>query len=241
MTNRRRPGLLARFAGLLRGRFASWLRDREERSPRAVYEQAIDARRKQYREIKQAVAGVLYMRARIEHELSERRAELARTIEDLRRAVAHDEDESALALMARRDQLQNELEHAQRELDELRNEAEEAKGNLVRFREEIRGLEREKGRALAALANAAARRRVQETLAGLSVDADLRALEHVREHVARLRNEVGLEREIGEASGLGERLRAIRDEAREDAARRELEAMKRALRPLPLPAQHAAV
>ena len=67
---------------------------------------------------------------------------------------------------------------------------EDAKGNLIRFREEIRALEREKGRIVATLANAKARRRMAEALDGLSVDADMRALENVREHVARLATEV---------------------------------------------------
>jgi phage shock protein A len=97
--------------------------------------------------------------------------------------------------------------------------------NLVRFREEIRGLMREKSRMLATLANAQARRRIQEALDGLSVDADMRALESVREHVARLSTEGNLERELGDP-GLRTRLRAIRDEAREEAARRELAELK---------------
>jgi len=102
--------------------------------------------------------------------------------------------------------------------------------NLVRFREEIRGLVREKSRMLATLANAQARRRIQEALEGLSVDADMRALESVREHVARLSTEGSLERELGDP-GLRTRLRAIHDEAREEAARSELAEIKQQLLP----------
>ena len=68
-------------------------------------------------------------------------------------------------LIARKQKLMEELDHAERELEGVRNEAEEAKVNLVRFRDEIRGLEREKGRMLATLANAQARRRVHEARA----------------------------------------------------------------------------
>jgi phage shock protein A len=112
----------------------------------------------------------------------------------------------------------------------VRSEAEEAKGNLVRFREEIRSLMHEKTRMLATLANAQARRRIQEALEGLSVDAEMKALESVREHIAKLSTEGGLERELGDAH-LRTRLRAIRDEAREEAARRELSEIKRQLLP----------
>ena len=234
MTNRR--GLWSRFTGLIQGLFAGWLRDREERSPRAVYEHAIHERVKQYRELKEAVAGILYMRNKLEAEIRDRRLELARTLEDLRRAVRRNEDDLALTLIERKNALVAEIEHAERELEGLRNEADDAKNNLVRFREEIRSLEREKGRVIATLANAQARRRIQETLAGLSVDADVRALEGVREYVARIANEGNLERELGADAELGGRLRALRDEARNEAARRELAELKRRGRAVPLPA-----
>jgi phage shock protein A len=228
----RRPGLFPRLIGLLRGRFAGWLRGREEQHPGAVYENAIAERVAQYRELKEAVAGILYMRNKLEAELDERRVELARTLEDLRRAVARSDDEVALALVTRKQALVEDLEHAERELAGVRGEAEEAKTNLLRFREEIRTLEREKGRTLASLANARARRRIQEALAGFSVDADMRALDSVREHVARLASEGVLDRELaGADDGLDGRLRAIRDESRREAAQRELAELKRRLAP----------
>jgi phage shock protein A len=232
----RRPGLFARCFGLLRGAFTGWLRDREERSPGAVYENAIAERVAQYRELKEAVAGILYMRNKLEGELDERRVELARTLEDVRRALARNDDELALALVTRKQALLDELEHAERELAAVRAEAEDAKANLLRFREEIRSLEREKGRTLASLANARARRRIQEALSGLSVDADMRALDAVREHVARLAGEGLLEREIAGQGDLDGRLRAIRDESRREAAERELAELKRRLAPRTLPA-----
>jgi phage shock protein A len=238
MTIRRR-GLVARFNGLLRGLFASWLREREEQRPRAVYEHAIQQRVDQYAELKRAVAGILYMRNKLEAEIGERGSELARTLEDVRRAVRRHEDDLALTLVEKKQALVEELEHAERELGGVRDEADEAKSNLVRFREEIRSLEREKTRVMATLANAEARRQVQESLAGLSVDADVRALDGVREHVE---NEAGLERELGARSELGARMQAIRSEARHEAARRELAELKRARQPvaLPNPASQAA-
>ena len=55
----RRPGLIARLFGLLRGACTGWLRSREERNPRAVYENAIAERVAQYRELKEQHAGAL--------------------------------------------------------------------------------------------------------------------------------------------------------------------------------------
>ena len=66
------------------------------------------------------------------------------------------------------------------------------------------------------------------TIEGLSAEADVRALDGVRERIARIATEGQLDRELaGEGDGLRVRLRAIRDDARQDAARRELEELKR--------------
>jgi phage shock protein A len=217
-----RSGLLGRLAGLLRGGLASFVREREQRSPGAVYERAIAQRLVQYGELKDAVAGILYTRNKLEGEIVGRREELAHLAAMVKRALQRADDEDALAAIERRQALLAEVERAEQELVALRDEAEEAKGSLVRFREEIRALERERGRALALLASARARRRVHAVLEGLAVDADLRALESVREHVAR----TTLEPELAAEGELQIRLRRLRDEARSETARRELAELK---------------
>ena len=228
-------GPLARLRSLLSGRFALWVRERESASPHVVYEQAIAGRLRQYAELKDAVAGILYLRNKLEGEILERRAELARLVGDVQRALRRGDEGMGLALVARRQELAAELERAERELVALRDEAESAKQNLLRFREEIRGLEREKGRALAVWAGAQARRRVRAVLEGLSVEADVRALEDLREHIARLATESQLDGELDLATGVGlgvhARVRAIRDEARLEAARQELDDIKRRMLP----------
>jgi len=228
MSMERSRGLLGRLFNLIRGVFAVWIRDGEEQNPRAVYESAIQERTRQYHDLKEAVAGILYMRNKLEAEISERRAEIARMHDDVRRAVRRGQDEIAVTLIAQKQALLDELDRSERELEGVRAEAEDAKHNLVRFREEIRGLVREKGRMLATLANAQARRRIQQ------------ALEGVREHIAKVATEGTLEREIGEDEGLRQRLRAIRDDARTESARRELEELKRQYRPQVLAETNAA-
>jgi phage shock protein A len=216
--------------GLIHGIFAVWIRDSERQNPRAVYEEAIHQRTQQYRDLKEAVAGILYMRNKLEAEITERRAEVARLHDDIRRAVRTGQDELSVTLIARKQLLLEDLERAESELANVRAEAEEAKSNLVRFREEIRGLVQEKSRMLASLANAQARRRITEAIEGLSVDADMKALEGVRDHIARISTEGELERELGDVT-VRTRVRAIRDEVRDEAARRELQELKQQLRP----------
>jgi len=228
---RERRGLFGRLRQLVSGVFAVWIKEGEESNPAAVYEGAINERRRQYRELKEAVAGILYMRNKLEAEINERRVEIARVHDDIRNAVRSGQDELSVSLIESKQVLVEDLDRAERELQGIRTEAEEAKGNLIRFREEIRNLSREKGRMLATLANARARRRLGEALEGFSVEADMRALESVREHIARVSTENDLERELGEDPESRRRLRAIRDDARRDAARRELDELKRTLVP----------
>jgi phage shock protein A len=234
-TREQPSGLLARFANLWRARFGAWIRRGERQSPAAVYEQAIDERTRQYRDLKEAVAGILYMRNKLEGEIHERRVEIARLHDDVKQAIRRGQDALCIGLIEQKQLLEGELERAEREVDGVRAEAEEAKQNLVRFREELRSLMREKGRVLATLANAHARRRLSEALEGLSVDADMRALDAVREHAARMATGSQLDRELGQDDGTRQRIRAIRDEARHESARRELEALKQSLDPRELP------
>ena len=236
MSMQRPAGLIGRLFNLIRGVFGVWVRDGEHQNPRAVYENAIHERTQQYHELKDAVAGILYMRNKLEAEIGERRVEIARLHDDVRRCVRRGQDDSAVTLIARKQALLEELERSERELEGVRAEAEDAKQNLVRFREEIRALVREKGRMLATLANAVARRRLSAALEGFSVDADVRALEDVREQIARAATEGELERELtGADDAMRVRLRAIRDDARSESAQRELEELKRQYRPQALP------
>jgi len=231
-----RAGIISRLSGLLRGGASSWVREREEQHPRAVYERAIAERVQRYHELKQAVAGILFMRNKLEGEVGERRAELARTHDDIRRSVTKGDDEVGLALIQHKQVLMGEIERAEREWSALVREAEEAKTNLLRFREEIRVLERERGRTLATLANARARRRLRAAFDGLAMDADMQALESVRAHVAQLASEGELDRELGVSDDTGRRIRALRADAEQEAARRELDAIKQELRPRTLAA-----
>ncbi len=237
MTSERR-GLFHRVRGLLRGLFTSWIQDREGQNPRAVYETAITERIRQYEGLKQAVAGILYMRNKLEAEIRERRTELVHTQDLTRRAVERGDDEVALQLISQKEHLSAEMDRAERELEEVATEVDSAKANLIKFRSEIRALEREKIRMLAVLANARARRRFQRAIEGLSVDSEMKALDNVREQIARLRSEGRLDLELDD-SGVQTRIRSMRREQRDEANRAELEELKRRIRPQVLPVSEA--
>jgi phage shock protein A len=240
MATQQRTGLVRRLINLIQGLFATWLADREGERPRAVYERAIAERTRQYAELKSAVAGVLYMRNKLEAEIRERRAEIARTHSNICRAVKRGDDDVALNWITHKDTLLEALQRSEGELEDVSAECDAAKTNLAEFRTEIRALECEKTRMLATLANARARRRIQNALEGLSVDSDMRALESVREQIAQLKAEGNVESELGER-GLQARIRSIREEARREGAQRELEELKRRYRSRSLPASEGSL
>ena len=214
---------------LLRGLAARWIGQREHRHPEAVYESAIQERGEQYGKLRQAAAGILYLRSTLARELGHRSDELARVRRQLDVAVERDDDPAALALIGRRDVLASEVNRLTAELTELNREADGAKQNLVTFQDEIARLREERVRMLARLANAKARLRFQATLNGLSPEADIRALEEVRDHINRLVAETQLGRDLGDTE-LERRLGRIRDAEAESAARAQLDELKRARR-----------
>jgi len=78
---------------------------------------------------------------------------------------------------------------------------------------------------LAKMESAKARVRIQEQLDGLSVDAEVKALENVRTHIKTTIAEASLGQELAESS-LDSRLKALRAQSGEVTARSQLDEMK---------------
>jgi len=221
--------LFSRTVNLVRGLVSRWLGRREHSHPDAVYEAAIHERLARYVKLREATAGILYLRSKLAKELERQSDDLVRVRRQLEIAVDRADDQAALHLIGRRDALASEVNRLTAELTELTREADGAKENLVAFQREIAQLREERVRMLARLASAKARLRFQETLVGLSSDADIRALEEVREHVNRLVAETQVSREVGDGE-LERRLGRIREVEAESAARAQLAELKRSRR-----------
>jgi phage shock protein A len=226
---------VARIANLIRGLVAGWVRRREQVHPDAVYEAAIRQRQEQYIRLRQAAAGVLYMQSKLAREVERHSAEQAQIRRQLEIAIAKDDDGAAVTLITRQNTIRSEVERLNTDLTDLTTEAEAAKENLITFQNEIARLREERTRMLARLANAKARLRLHETLNGLSPDADIRALEDIRDHINRLVSETQLSRDLNDTD-LTRRLTQIRQTESESAARAQLEELKRARLSLPAPA-----
>ena len=191
--------MLSRFFKLLGGKFSRWIKAREARDPEAVYEAAITDRVRRYHQLKNAAAGVIYMRNKLERELRSKSVELKEVDEQAGQAADMNEDQCALILIQRKHELEADCARLREELADLTREAEEAKKNLVAFKGEIEKLKIEKVRMMARLKNAQARVRIQEALESLSYDEDVRALEEVRESIQRTLAQAGVNRELGDS------------------------------------------
>ena len=225
---------LARLINLIRGKLSQWMSGRERRDPAAVYEAAIGERQRQYSRLREAAASILYMRNKLGRQLEAARTELEDADVQLDLALDRDDDEAALFLIGRKERLDEDVERIRTELEALTREADAAKRNLTAFQAEIERLRDEKNRNLARLANAEARLRLQNAIAGLTPDADIAALEGVREYVEKMVSSLASELESGD-TGLDARLGRIRAEQASQAARAQLAELKRSRRGMPIP------
>jgi phage shock protein A len=219
-------GFFSRLANVWKGFLSLWVSNVESRNPEAVYESAIDVRIRKHRELKKAVSGIVYLRNKLSAELETREKELREVMSQIPIAIEEGEDEVALILIEKKDDLTSKIEGLSGELTKVSGQAEDAKSSLLAFQSEIEKLKREKDEMIAKKANAEARITIQETLDGLSTDADIKALDGVREHIDKLQAEADIGSEI-EGDSLDAKLRKIKDRAANASARSQLDQMKR--------------
>ncbi len=219
-------GFFDRLANVWRGFMSLWISDIENRNPEAVYEAAIDERVRKHKELKKAVSNIVYLRNKLSAELETKERELKEVMIQIPVAVDEGEDDAALVLIQRKDELTTAIERVSGELSKVSEQAEEAKSGLIAFQAEIEKLKREKEQMIAKKANAEARISIQETLDGLSTDADIKALDNVRTHIDKLQAEADIGAEV-QGSSLDSKLAKIKEKAASSSARGQLDEMKR--------------
>lgn len=219
-------GFFSRVGNLWKGFWGLFISDMEASNAEAVYESAIEERIQKHRELKKAVSGIVYLRNKLATELEQKQAALAEIQPQIPVAIEEGEDEAALVLIQKKDELNTAIAEIQTELEKVSAQADDAKAGLVAFQGEIEKLKREKHEMLAKKANAEARIQIQETLDGLSTDADIRALENVREGIDKLQAEADVGAEIDD-SNLDAKLDEIKAKTATASARSQLDEMKK--------------
>jgi phage shock protein A len=220
-------GFLARLANLWKGFLSIWISDAEKAHPEIAYENAINSMVEKYAGLKRATAGLIRRREEIELRFTQQNRELVQVTADLDTAVATNQDDLALVLIQKKQQLEQEVGNLKGELDLAMKEADSAKASILQVQGEIKKLKSEKDQMIARLRSAEAKLRIQQQLEGLSVEADVKALENVREHIQNTVAEANLNKELA-GSDLDARLQQLRAQTGEVGARSELERLKAA-------------
>jgi phage shock protein A len=180
-----------------------------------------------YDKLKMATASILRRREDISARLDKARRELAAVETDLNAALATDQDNLAVVLIQKKNALDAAITELTAENTQASADAEDAKGSLIQVKNEIQKLKDEKDRMLAQMASAEARVKIQNQLEGLSVDAEVRALDNVREHIKNTVAQAKMGQELRE-SDLDVQLSKLRQSSGSVTARQQLDELKRA-------------
>ncbi len=218
---------MGRLSNLWSGFVSLWITDVEKRHPEIAYQNAIDSMIEKYGKLKSATAAIMRRREEISARLESERGELAAISADLNAALATGQDELGIVLIQKKNALEASTRALEQEMEQARADAQEAKDSLIQVKAEIQKLKDEKDRMLAQMLSAQARLKIQNQLEGLSVDAEVRALDNVREHIKNTVAEAKMGSELRD-SDLDVKLAKLRQSSGAITARQQLEEMKRA-------------
>jgi len=218
-------GLFQRLGNLWRGFLSIWISDIEKEHPEIAYENAINSMVEKYAKLKSATAAIIRRREDIDERLKKSTKDLAQTELELNTAVETNQDDLAVVLIQRKNALTADLAELQGDLGTASKDADAAKQSLLNVQGEIRKLKAERDVMLARMQSAQARLRIQGQLDGLSVDADVKALDNVREHIKNTIAEANLGQELS-GSSLDARLAALKTQAGDVQAKQQLAELK---------------
>ena len=217
---------ILRLSNLWSGFVSLWIIDVEKRHSEIAYQNAIDSMIEKYGQLKSATASIMWRREDVSARLGRDQQELAAINADLNVALATGQDELGIVLIQKKNALEASIKSLEQDMEQARTDADEAKSSLVQVKSEIQKLKEEKDRMLAQMLSAEARLKIQNQLEGLSVDAEVRALDNVREHIKNTVAEAKMGSELRD-SDLDVQLNKLRQSSGAITARQQLEEMKR--------------
>ena len=218
-------GVISRLGNLWKGFLSLWISDIEKDHPEIAYENAINSMVTKYARLKSATAAIIRRRDEIDERYRNATKELAQAEAELNTAVATNQDDLAVILIQKKNQLNADINDTKGEMELARGDADSAKTSLLSVQTEIRKLKAERDSMLAKMQSAQARMKIQEQLDGLSIDDEVRALDNVRSHIKNTIAEANLGQELA-SSSLDSRLSKLRTEVGDVQAREELAAIK---------------
>ena len=218
-------GVFSRLGNLWKGFLSLWIADIEQEHPEIAYENAINSMIAKYAKLKGATAAIIRRREDLDDRFKKANADLAQTEAELNTAVETNQDDLAVILIQKKNQLTADIAEMQTDLETAHSDAQSAKTSLLGVQSEIKKLQAERETMLAKMQSAQARIKIQEQLDGLSVDDEVRALDNVRTHIKNTIAEANLGKELSDSS-LDSRLDGLRSQVGDVQAKQELAAMK---------------
>jgi len=218
-------GLFSRLGNLWKGFLSIWISDIEKEHPEIAYENAINSMIEKYAKLKSATAAIIRRREELDDRYKKATAELAQTEAELNTAVETNQDDLAVVLIQKKNQLNADIEEMKADMQTAHSDADSAKTSLIGVQSEIKKLKAERESMLAKMQSAQARLKIQEQLDGLSVDDEVRALDNVRTHIKNTIAEANLGKELSDSS-LDSRLSNLRNQVGDVQAKQELAALK---------------
>ena len=215
----------ARVRNLFKGFFSIFISDIEKEHPEIAYENAINSMVEKYSKLKAATAAIIRRREDIDERLKQASNDLAQTDAELNVAVATNQDDLALILIQKKNQLEIQAAELKVDMETARKDADDAKTSILQVQGEIRKLKDERVVMLARMQSAQARIKIQEQLEGLSVDAEVKALDNVREHIKNTIAQANLGKELADTS-LDARLQKLKSQTGDVQAQQQLAEMK---------------
>lgn len=218
--------IFSRLANLVRGFLSLFVTGLEQQHPEIAYENAINTMIEKYNKLKNATAGLIRLREDAADRLEKAQAQQKELSAMLEQAMATSQDDLAVELIERKDAIDAEIASLEAEMEAAEKDVNTAKTALTEVKGEIAKLKAEKDRMLAKMQSAQARTRINDQLEGLSVDAELRALENVRTGIKDTIAKAKLGDELRE-SDLDVRLKALKAGSSKATARAKLDALKK--------------
>jgi phage shock protein A len=219
--------VFARLGNLWKGFINLWISDVEKDHPEIAYENAINSMVEKYTALKRATAAIIRRREEVTEQLASQQKDLANVTADLNAAMETNQDDLAVVLIQKKNTLEANIAELKSDLDVAQKDADSAKSSLMSVQSEIKKLKAEKDTMLAKMHSAQARMRIQDQLEGLSVDAEVKALDNVRSHIKTQIAQANLNKELGETD-LDGRLKALRQSSGDVTARQQLSELKAA-------------
>src|SRR5215212_1832242 len=150
-------GVISRLSNLWKGFLSLWIADIEKEHPEIAYENAINSMVGKYAKLKSATAAIIRRREDLEERFKKASAEFAQTDAELNTAVEMNQDDLAVVLIQKKNELTALISELKADMETARSDADSAKSSLLSVQGEIRKLKSERDSMLAKMQSAQAR------------------------------------------------------------------------------------